>query len=162
MHAWNGRQRWDPETRSDHLDRLQRGSDFGMSPDKGEGEERVWAGQWLHPCSKGNAKQPEHQSMWQHCNVAIDSALCQHITTSCCLHRRGTMAQCYLLHYCYCWAEARIKIARMTLTIKLDRNWSSFQLANSATPLSVTDIPIAPSARMRRHCKRMLPMETGN
>ena len=37
------------------------------------------------------------------------------------------------------WAEAHIKIARMTLTIKLDRNWSSFQLANSAPPLSVTD-----------------------
>jgi hypothetical protein len=48
-----------------------------------------------------------------------------------------------------CWAEARIKIARMTLTIKLDRNWSSFQLANSAPPLSVTGSAIAPSARMR-------------
>ena len=48
----------------------------------------------------------------------------------------------------YCWAEARIKIARMTLTIKLDRNWNSFQLANSAPPLSVTDSAIAPSARM--------------
>ena len=47
-----------------------------------------------------------------------------------------------------CWAEAHIKIARMTLTIKLDRNWSSFQLANSAPPLSVTDSAIAPSARM--------------
>ena len=47
-----------------------------------------------------------------------------------------------------CWAEARIKIARMTLTIKLDRNWSSFQLANSAPPLSATDSAIAPSARM--------------
>ena len=46
------------------------------------------------------------------------------------------------------WAEARVKIARMTLTIKLDRNWSSFQLANSAPPLSVTDSAIAPSARM--------------
>ena len=46
------------------------------------------------------------------------------------------------------WAEARIKIARMTLTIKLDGNWSSFQLANSAPPLSVTDSAIAPSARM--------------
>lgn len=46
------------------------------------------------------------------------------------------------------WAEAPIKIARMTLTIKLDRNWSSFQLANSAPPLSVTDSAIAPSARM--------------
>ena len=48
------------------------------------------------------------------------------------------------------WAEAHIKIARMTLTIKLDGNWSSFQLANSAPPLSVTDSAIAPSARM--HC----------
>ena len=48
-----------------------------------------------------------------------------------------------------CWAEAPIKIARMTLTIKLDRNWSSFQLANSTPPLSVTDSTIAPSARMR-------------
>ena len=48
-----------------------------------------------------------------------------------------------------CWAEAPIKIARMTLTIKLDGNWSSFQLANSAPPLSVTDSAIAPSARMK-------------
>ena len=48
-----------------------------------------------------------------------------------------------------CWAEAHEKIARMTLTIKLDRNWSSFQLANSAPPLSVTDSAIAPSARMK-------------
>ena len=47
-----------------------------------------------------------------------------------------------------CWAEARLKIARMTLTIKLDGNWSSFQLANSAPPLSVTGSAIAPSARM--------------
>ena len=47
-----------------------------------------------------------------------------------------------------CWAEARIQIARMTLTIKLDRNWSSLQLANSAPPLSGTDSAIAPSARM--------------
>jgi len=46
------------------------------------------------------------------------------------------------------WAEAHEKIARMTLTIKLDRNWSSFQLANRAPPLSVTDSSIAPSARM--------------
>ena len=46
------------------------------------------------------------------------------------------------------WAEARVKIARMTLTIKLDGNWSSFQLANSAPPLSITDSAIAPSARM--------------
>ena len=46
------------------------------------------------------------------------------------------------------WAEAPIKIARMTLTIKLDRNWSSFQLANNTPPLSVTGSVIAPSARM--------------
>jgi hypothetical protein len=52
--------------------------------------------------------------------------------------------QCQAYH----WAKARIKIARMTLTIKLDRNWSSFQLANSAPPLSVTDSAIAPSARI--------------
>ena len=46
------------------------------------------------------------------------------------------------------WAEARVKIARVTLTIKLDGNWSSFQLAICASPLSVTDSAIAPSARM--------------
>jgi len=46
------------------------------------------------------------------------------------------------------WAEALLKIARMTLTIKLDGNWSSFQLANSAPPLSVTDSALAPSARI--------------
>ena len=54
------------------------------------------------------------------------------------------------------WAEARIKIARMTLTIKLDGNWSSFQLANSAPPLSVTDSAIAPSARMVQNMKNTL------
>ena len=62
----------------------------------------------------------------------------------------------YTLNCTHCWAEAPIKIARMTLTIKLDGNWSSFQLANSAPPLSVTDSAIAPSARMhtwrQRHC----------
>ena len=47
-----------------------------------------------------------------------------------------------------CWAEAPIQIARMTLTIKLDRDWNSFQLANRAPPLSVIDSAIAPSARM--------------
>ena len=46
------------------------------------------------------------------------------------------------------WAEAHIKITRMTLTIKLDRNWSSFQLANSTPPLSVDGSAIAPSARI--------------
>ncbi len=42
----------------------------------------------------------------------------------------------------------------MTLTIKLDGNWSSFQLANSAPPLSVTDSAIAPSARINQKCTR--------
>ena len=49
-----------------------------------------------------------------------------------------------------CWAEAPVKIARMTLTIKLDGNWSSFQLANNTPPLSVTGSVIAPSARIER------------
>ena len=61
-----------------------------------------------------------------------------------------------------CWAEAPIKIARMTLTIKLDRNWSSFQLANSAPPLSVTDSAIAPSARMLINRKRGRPWSDEN
>ena len=61
----------------------------------------------------------------------------------------------------YNWAEARLKIARMTLTIKRDGNWSSFQLANSALPLSVTSSAIAPSARLPDHaCKRALELET--
>ena len=47
------------------------------------------------------------------------------------------------------WAKARIKIVSMLLTIKLNRNWNSFQLANSAPPLNVTDSAIAPSARIR-------------
>jgi hypothetical protein len=42
----------------------------------------------------------------------------------------------------------------MTLTIKLDRNWSSFQLANNTPPLSVTGSVIAPSARIRRSARR--------
>ena len=58
------------------------------------------------------------------------------------------VSSCSLLVYFVRWAEAPVKIARMTLTIKLDGNWSSFQLANSASPLSVTDSAIAPSARM--------------
>ena len=49
-----------------------------------------------------------------------------------------------------CWAEAPIKIARMILTIKLDGNWSSFQLANSAPPLSVTIVLLPlPQASLR-------------
>ena len=59
--------------------------------------------------------------------------------------RSNKVHTCLRIH---CWAEARIKIARMTFTIKLDGNWSSFQLANSAPPLSVTDSAFAPSARI--------------
>ena len=40
------------------------------------------------------------------------------------------------------------KIARMAAKAKLDGNWISFQLANSAPPLSVTDSAIAPSTRI--------------
>ena len=47
-----------------------------------------------------------------------------------------------------CWAEALVKIARMILTIKLDWNWSSFQLANIALPQNVMRCDIAPSARI--------------
>ena len=55
-----------------------------------------------------------------------------------------------------CWAEAHIKITRMTLTIKLDRNWSSFQIANSTPPLSVTGSAIAPSARILDYSQQPL------
>lgn len=47
-----------------------------------------------------------------------------------------------------CWAEIPIEIARMTLTVKLDGNWSSLQLANNAPPLSFTDSAVARSARI--------------
>ena len=71
-----------------------------------------------------------------------------HIIPANVLVERQLCCECFSL--CACWAEAPIKIARMTLTIKLDGNWSSFQLANSAPPLSVTDSAIAPSARISR------------
>ena len=60
------------------------------------------------------------------------------------------------------WAEARVKIARVTLTIKLDGNWSSFQLANSAPPLSVTDSAIAPSARIIKKCPALFSPRAHN
>ena len=47
-----------------------------------------------------------------------------------------------------CIVATPTKIARMTLTINLDGNWCSFQLVNSASPLSVTDSAITPSARI--------------
>jgi hypothetical protein len=46
------------------------------------------------------------------------------------------------------WTKAHIQIARKTLAIKLDKDWNSFQLANNAPPLSVTDSAIAPSGMM--------------
>ena len=55
-------------------------------------------------------------------------------------HASHTIARFQII----CWAEARIKVARMTLTIELDGNWNSFQLANSAPQLSITDSAIAP------------------
>jgi hypothetical protein len=64
---------------------------------------------------------------------------CRQARTNHCSHTKNTLFR---------WAEARIKIARMTLTIKLDGNWNSFQLANNTPPLSVTGSVIAPSARM--------------
>ena len=48
------------------------------------------------------------------------------------------------------------KNCKNDLTIKLDGNWSSFQLANSAPPLSVTDSAIAPSARIAIHDLRKI------
>ena len=62
---------------------------------------------------------------------------------------RAPLRQLYVRNVAlHCWAEAPVQIARITLTIKLDRDWSSSQLASSALPLSVTDSAIAPSARM--------------
>ena len=60
------------------------------------------------------------------------------------------------------WAEAHIKIARMILAITLDKNWSSFQLANRAPPLSVTDSSIAPSARMHARPHARPPRDKGH
>ena len=77
----------------------------------------------------------------QHCLLA---AACHTCT---CSRRQSTLGSGIPLTR-LSWAEARVKIARMTLTIKLDGTWSSFQLANSAPPLSVTDSTIATSARM--------------
>ena len=46
---------------------------------------------------------------------------------------------------------AHQKIASLTLMANLDRNWSSFQLAKSTSPLSVTDNANAPSAGMTKN-----------
>ena len=77
--------------------------------------------------------------------VVCESCVSEVVCRSCVAARRWQYVHVGAWHR---WAEAPVKIARMTLTIKLDRNWSSFQLANSAPPLSVTDSAIAPSARM--------------
>ena len=79
-----------------------------------------------------------HTFFQQHNTLGQTLGLYSHSNHSCIMPQSSTL----------CWAEAHIKIARMTLTVKLDRNWSSFQLANSAPPLSVTDSAIAPSARI--------------
>ena len=55
-----------------------------------------------------------------------------------------------------CQAKAHLKIARMTLTINLDRNWNSFQLAKSTPPPGVTGSAIAPSTRMPKERFRPL------
>ena len=62
-------------------------------------------------------------------------------------HTYGTLNASLLISLFH-WAEARVKIARMTLTAKLDGNWNSFQLANNTPPLGVTGSVIAPSARI--------------
>ena len=53
-------------------------------------------------------------------------------------------------------AEAHIQIARITVTIRLDRTWNSFELATSAPPLCVTDSAMAPSARMPVNCEAII------
>ena len=82
---------------------------------------------------------PDHTREFRARLLPDTSKRAQHADSGCARH---------LIKFRGCWAEARIKITRMTLTIKLDRNWNSFQLANSAPPLSVTGSAIAPSARM--------------
>ena len=50
---------------------------------------------------------------------------------------------------CSSWAEARVKIARLTLRIKLDGSWSRFQLASSAPPLSAVSLWLRVNAPTR-------------
>ena len=93
----------------------------------------------------------KHHNEWQNSLLHEVTPICLSIATSLSLnliHSQHSFTQQTTSKASSCWAEAPIKIARMTLTIKLDGNWSSFQLANSAPPLSVTDSAIAPSARM--------------
>ena len=90
--------------------------------------------------------------------VLVRAVSCCRAASCCFVVLRAASCWCEARMKMYRWAEAHIKIARMTLTIKLDGNWSSFQLANSAPPLSVTDSAIAPSARILG-CRALL--ETG-
>ena len=60
------------------------------------------------------------------------------------------------------WAMAHLKIASLTLMANLDRNWNSFQLAKSTSPLSVTDSANAPSARMHDRHGRWINIEYCN
>ena len=85
-----------------------------------------------------------HTLMESHANSTCLVHVCTHTAIMCCYNSIRIDVR---------WAEAPIKIARMTLTIKLDGNWNSFQLANNTPPLSVTGSVIAPSARMLRSCK---------
>jgi len=101
----------------------------------------------------------KHHNEWQHSQLHEVTPICMSITTSLWMnwfHSQHSFTQQTTSKASSCWAEAPIKIARMTLTIKLDGNWSSFQLANSAPPLSVTDSAIAPSARMVQNMKKTL------
>ena len=72
------------------------------------------------------------------------------------MRRRPCMAHVHACRDAECWAEPPTN-ARLASAIKLDGNWNSFQLANSAPPLSATDSAIAPSARMALLLQRLGP-----
>ena len=107
---------------------------------------------WLHATAAiGASGEAPHAARDRgNCDLRQSSAWVWELCDSCAKHIRGWQFSGTTLGDARAasWAEARVKIARVTLTIKLDGNWSSFQLANSAPPLSVTDSAIAPSARI--------------
>lgn len=63
-----------------------------------------------------------------------------------------------------CWAGAHLQMARLTLTIKLDNTWGSFQEALREPPRSVSDCALAPSARMTllKGCKIAMKHKVGS
>ena len=61
----------------------------------------------------------------QHCRLAAARHTCT------CPRRKSTLGS-GIPRTILSWAEARVRIARVTLTVKLDGNRSSFQLTNSA------------------------------